>query len=66
MGVLRLINGGAVHPFKLAFGGEGNGLVKSGIRVNPNPTPVPLQAPQTPTTDVGPVIPDPQQWVLAP
>ena len=25
--VLRLINGGAAHPFKLAFGGEGNGPV---------------------------------------
>ena len=27
VGVLGLINGGAAHPFKLAFGGEGNGPV---------------------------------------
>ena len=26
-GFLGLINGGAAHPFKLAFGGEGNGPV---------------------------------------
>ena len=26
-GVMGLINGGAAHPFKLAFGGEGNGPV---------------------------------------
>ena len=26
-----LINGGAAHPFKLAFGGEGNGPVTPGV-----------------------------------
>jgi len=34
-GFLGLINGGAAHPFKLAFGGEGNGPVTSDIRANP-------------------------------
>ena len=29
-GFLGLINGGAAHPFKLAFGGEGNGPVTPG------------------------------------
>jgi len=31
-GVLGLINGGAAHPFKLAFGGEGNGPVTLSIK----------------------------------
>jgi len=29
-GFLGLINGGTAHPFKLAFGGEGNGPVTLG------------------------------------
>jgi len=63
---LGLINGGAVHPYKLAFGGESNGPVTSYIRANSDLTPVSRQAPQTSTTGVGPVIPDRQQRVLAP
>jgi len=31
-GVLGLINESAAHPFKLAFGGEGNGPVTQGRR----------------------------------
>ena len=41
-----LINGGAAHPFRLAFWGEGNGPVTSGIRVNPDLTSMSCQAPQ--------------------
>jgi len=33
-----LINGGAAHPFRLTFWGEGNCRVTSGIRANPDPT----------------------------
>jgi len=41
-----LINGGAAHPFRLTFWGEGNGPVTSGIRANPDSTPMSRQAPQ--------------------
>ena len=41
-----LINGGAAHPIRLAFWGEGNGPVTSGIRANLDPTPMSRQVPQ--------------------
>jgi len=41
-----LINGGTTHPIRLVFWGEGNGPVTSGIRANPDPTPMSRQAPQ--------------------
>jgi len=41
-----LINGGAAHPIRLGFWGEGNGPVTSGIRANPDPTLMSHQAPQ--------------------
>jgi len=43
---LGLINGGAAHPIRLAFWGEGNCPVTSGIRANLYPTPMSRQAPQ--------------------
>jgi len=42
----ELINGGTAHPFRLGFWGEGNGPVTSGIRANPDPTPMSRQASQ--------------------
>jgi len=41
-----LINGGAAHPIRLLFWGEDNGPVTSGIRANPDPTPMFRQVPQ--------------------
>jgi len=41
-----LINGVAAHPIRLTLWGESNGPVTSGIRVNPDPTPMSYQAPQ--------------------
>ena len=53
----------STHPNRR---GEGNSSVTSGIRVNPDPTPVSRQAPQMSITGVGPIIPDRQQRVLTP
>ena len=48
-------HGGAAHPFRLAFWGEGNGPVTSDIRANPDPTPMSRQAPQWVELARGPI-----------
>jgi len=50
-----LISGGTAQPIRMIFWGETNGLVASGIRVNPNMTPMSRQALRRNRVSRGPI-----------